>query len=316
MFTIPSRPMIDWTGYRPQDRAHQAVVVGKLNEFMRAPATAWDRVHAKAREFTTKDSTPDLFSAVNPVSVIQSDVGPYDFGWQPAFREIDLRQSNKGSFDIMDVSSALTFAKVREGEEAKIFQVSGVKTNVTLDLYGGGLAFSKKWWDDQDFYRVEQQAEDFRYSYYKAQATLFYGLIAAGTDAITYDTSDVRTMNNAVAEMLNENFSSLPVTEGMEFLIYSNPKLKERIAAALNAVTAYTAQKSLQFTMRLITTPHITSTTYYWVVAPGLKNQWGRRMDLTVLSDTDIYRYAENVVGWGRFGGSLNVAQLRRCALS
>jgi hypothetical protein len=57
-------------------------------------------------------------------------------------------------------------------------------------------------------------------------------------------------------------------------------------------------------------------TTYTWLVAPGIKNKYLRRMDLTMLSDMDITMFAEDIVGWGRYGGYINSAQVRRLALS
>jgi hypothetical protein len=317
MIRIADRPQIDWRGIDPSNPIHQRVIIGKLNEYMLEPVTVAKKIRARLQELTTKDATSDMFDATNVLSVIQSDAGPaFDMGWQDAFKMQDLRGSSKGSFDIMDVSSGLTFAKVKEGAAALIYQISGAKTTVSMDLYGGGLSFSKIWWDDQDYYKVEEAASDFRWKYFKQQAVLFYGLITAVTDDVAFDTNDQTTINNAVAEIIRQNLDSLPIDEGAEFLIYCAPELKQRMAAALAAVVAYTADRQIQFRARIVTSARITSTTNYWVVYPGVKSQWGNRMDLSVLGETDIYRYAENAVGWGRYGGSLNAAQVRRLALS
>jgi|TARA_Y100000310_G_scaffold473_1_gene537 hypothetical protein len=317
MLRIASRPQIDWNAVDPQNPAHQRAVIGKLNEFMLEPITALRKQRAMIQELTTKDATPDMFDAVNVQSVIQSDVGPvFDFAWQEAFDMVDMRSSNKGSFDIMDVSSGLAFAKVKEGMEAEIYQISGSKTNVPMDLYGGGLSFSKVWWDDQEYYKIEQAARDFRWKYFKQQATLFYGLIVAVTDSVAFDTDDQTTINNAVSEIIRQNDGTVPIDENAEFLLYCAPELKGRLAEALAAVVAYTAHKQLQFRAKIIGSVRISSTSNYWCVYPGAKSQWGNRMDLAVLGETDIYRYAENAVGWGRYGGAVNAAQVRQLALS
>tara|TARA_Y100000310_G_scaffold331632_1_gene405559 strand:+ start:21481 stop:22413 length:933 start_codon:yes stop_codon:yes gene_type:complete len=309
-------PGIDYRGIDPENPAHQKAVLGKLNQFLAAPSTQARKIRAKIQELTTKDATPDMFDAVNVVDVIQSDITSFDFGWQAAFGLVDMRASNKGSFDIMDVTDGLTFAQVKEGEEATIYQISGAKTNVPMDLYGGGLSFSKVWWDDQDYYKIEEASAAFRYKYFKQQADLFYGLIVAVTTAGTFDTDDQTTINNAAADLINDNFGTFPIDETVELLLFCNPQLKKRYSAALNAVVAYTADKQLQFRVRIVTSPHITSTTQSWLVYPGGKSKWGNRMDLSVMGESDIYRYAENVVGWGRYGGAVNAVQIRRLNLS
>jgi len=58
-------------------------------------------------------------------------------------------------------------------------------------------------------------------------------------------------------------------------------------------------------------------TAQYFVVLPGRKLKSGNRMELTVLSETDILAYAETVAGWGRYGAVVGEdEQLRRCATS
>jgi hypothetical protein len=307
---------MNWANFEPQNPIHQKVVIQKLNSYLSAPQQAAERIAAKVQEYTTKDGTPDMFDAINVLKILQSDVVEFDFGWKEGFEVQDMRQTSKSSFDIMDLTSGLTFEAVAEGMEAKIYGVSGDKTTVPMSLYGGGLAFSQIWWDDQEFYKVEQQARDFRSKYYKAQATIAYGLLDDTTNDVAFATNDQTTINNAISELINDNFGSLPVTGMEEFVIYCNPKLKQRIAAALNSVVAYTAEKQLLYSVKLVSTPFMTSTTYYWVVLPGLKNQWGERQDLVVLDEVDIYRYAKNVVGWGRYGGAINTDQIRRCALA
>jgi len=273
-------------------------------------------VRGVAREFTTKGMTEDMFTAENVVDVIQTDVAEIDLGWQAAFDMVDLRGSAKASFDIMDVSSGLSFQKVRSGGPAKIYGVQGDKTTVSMDMYGGGLAFERIWWDDQEYYKVEQAAADFRFKYFDAQATIFYTLLQDTTNDSAFATSDQQTIATAVAEMQTTLHKSLPITSATEILLYYNPTLQFRIQAAMAAVVAYTGQKQMPFNVRPIMSPYVTGTSYYWLVLPGQKNKWGNRMDLQILGEMDIVRYADNIVGWGRYGGQVNTDQIRRVALS
>lgn len=314
---IAGMPGIDWTGFNPNKKEHRAGVSAKVQEFVSAAHVEQRKfTRGKTSEFTTKGMTEDMFSAQNVVDVIQTDVADIDLGWQAAFDMVDLRGMPKSSFDIMDVSSGLTFTAVRSGGAAKIYGVSGDKTTVSMSLYGGGLAFERIWWDDQDYYKVEEATADFRFKFFDVQATTFYTLLADTTNDVAFDSDDVTTISNAAAELLNDLFKTLPMTAGSELLLYFNPALQKRAFAALNGVLAYTNEKNMRFNVRPIMSPYVTSSTYFWLVLPGRKNKWGNRMDLSILGETDIVRYAENIVGWGRYGGQINTDQIRRLALS
>lgn len=309
---------INWKGFDPSNEKHRARVVAKLNEFLAGPGLRAQKARAKIEELTTDADTADWAAAKNVIDVIQTDVGDADMAWQLMFDIVDMKSSGKSSMDVLDVSSGLTFAAVNPGEAAKIFKVAGAKNTISFDMYGGGIGFLKKWYDDQEYYKVADQAKDFRFKYYDEQASIAYALMVAVTTAGTFATDDVTTINNAVAAIINASHKTLPgVNDRTAFLLYCTPKLKARMSKALRTVLAYQAtQNQLIYNVQLISTPYVTDTSHYWIVAPKAKNKWGDRMDLLVISETDIVRYAETVVGWGRYGGFINSAQVRRCNLS
>lgn len=323
--TLPGKPGIKWVGkdakgrpfrFDPQNPKHLQYVTGKINEFCRAPVEIRQQVLARVQELTTKDATPDLFNNINVADVIQTDVGDIDLGWQQAFDLIDLRDTQESSFEVLDVSSGLTFSKVKPGENAKIYRVSGSKVTVSIDRYGGGLGFDLDWWMDSKFYHVEQAVADFRFKHYDEMAQVFFALITAVTTAGTFDTDDMTTINNAVAAILNASHKVLPVSPSSTFLLYYNPTLEKRVFKALNQVVAYTAQKELRYRVIPVMSLYVTDTTHTWLVLPGRKNKWGNRMDLTVLEQTNIHNWTHDAVGWSRYGAHLNSAQVRRLNLS
>lgn len=314
--TLPGKPGLKWKGFDPKNPKHLDAVKGKINEFMKAPANLRQQVLARVQELTTKDATPDLFNNINVASVIQSDVGEIDLGWQQAFDLVDLRDTQESSFEILDVSSGLTFGKVKAGENAKVYRVAGTKITVPVDLYGGGLGFDLTWWMDSKFYHVEQAIADFRFKHYDAMAQVFYALLTAVTTAGSYSTDDATTINNAVATILNASHKVLPVAPTSTFLLYYNPTLEKRIFTALNSVVAYTNQAALRFRVIPVMSLYITDATHYWLVLPGRKNKWGNRMDLEVMEQTNILNFTHDAVGWSRYGGYLSSAQVLRCNLS
>ena len=310
---------LKWGNFDKGNPEHVKRVFAKMREFMAAPAEAADRIRAKVKELTTSGDTADWASAVNAIEAFQTDVGAVDLGWAAAFDEVDLRGGSKSSIDLLDVSSGLTFGKIREGGRAVIYGVSGAKTTISADLYGGGIGFLRTWWDDEEWYKVEEMARDFRYKHENQRATVMYALIEnTAAEDVAFDTTDQKTWGNAASDLIVDLDTTVPgvANDSTTFLLYHHPSLKQRVATALRAVLAYQpGATELVFNIQPVSTPKIANTKF-WMVAPGGKNKYLRRMDLTLLSDEDITMFAEDVVGWSRYGGFINTAQVREIALS
>ncbi len=314
------RPFMSFAGYDPANPKHRSAVRVKLNEFLTTPAKTLEAVKAKVDELTTGGDTSTWDSIVNAIMAIQEDVGIADAAWKLAFDEVDLRAVPKSSFDIVGTSSGLTFAKVRPGGRAKIYQVAGSVQNVRVDQYGGGIGFLQSWWDDQEYYKIQEQAADFRFKYSEQEAAIHYALITAIATAVSYDSTgantaikDVNTMNVACSTLIVNNRTALPaVNDRMNFLFYHHPNLKARVHAALNSVITDTPVKVNTYNITPVSSTSIGTGYLGQMVAPGLKNKFGRRLDLQILSETDITMRAETVVGWGRYGSYVNSAQVLR----
>lgn len=316
IFRLPGMPGIQWHGFDSRKPEHCQRVVARLNEYMAAPATLRERVTARVQELTSKDATPDMFNNVNVVDMIQTDLYELDLGWQQAFRFVDLRQTFESSFEILDVSSGLTFQKVKAGENVRIYRVAGEKQTVSIDRYGGGLGFDLEWWMDNKFYHVEEAAADFRAKYYQEQAETFYALIEAVETEESYDTDLVTTISNGVATLLSNLHGSLPASAASTFLLYFAPKLQKAVFAALNDVLSYTKERQMRFNVVPVMSQNVSTTNKLWLVLPGRKNAWANRMDLTLWGDTNIHNFTHDIVGWGRYAGYLNSSQVLRIATS
>jgi hypothetical protein len=233
---------------------------------------------------------------------------------------------------------------VLEGEKAKLFKMNGSKVSVTLDMYGGGLGWSRRLFDDREYWTIEDNAIYFRNKAYSSKAQDFYDLI--DSMAATYDLAwqavtgavpntnenyvpirDINTINKACENILlrltgNANGTDdlgMGVTPASEFIILAPIQLIGRIKRALGMVQQPFAGSTTQlnYNVRPIYTMMLASATEYYVILPKNKIKGANRMDLTIFSDFDIESYTDIAVGWQRYGGAIGeIKQLVRCSTS
>ena len=329
---------------------------GSLNRFLVEPNTAPFKAAAQAFASTgdvgiAKTTLIQAFgtSADFPTSVLEvldkyRLTTYFDTGYEQVFGMLDLRGSNRNGFDILDVNSGLTFAVVLEGEKAKLFKMSGTKASVSLDMYGGGLGWSRRLFDDKEYWTIEDNAIYFRNKAYSSKAQDFYTLI--DNVAATYDLAwqavtgavpttnenyvpirDINTINKACENILlrlsgNANGTDdlgMGVTPASEFIILAPVQLIGRIRRALGMVQQPFAGSTTQLNcnVRPVYTMMLESATEYYVIYPKNKIKGANRMDLTIFSDFDIESYTDIAVGWQRYGGAIGeIKQLVRCSTS
>lgn len=320
-----------WKGFNPKKKEHQAHFKAKLGEFLAAPIEAEKkvsaqrgRIMAKLGEFTAHTNTAAWDNVQNVIDVFADDVGEMDMAWMLAFDEVDLTGAARSSFDILGHASGMTFERVPDGDRAKIYGISGNRINVPVDTYGAGIGFLQNWFDDQEWWNIEDAANKFRFGEADQKAAAHYGLISAVDDTVTYDATgattkekDANTISAGVAEIVEENASSgLGITATSPFLLYTNTNLYARALAAINTVVPDTNRPAMPYNVRPVSTTHVASTHLGWLVAPGRKSKHGRRLNLEILSDFDITMRGQDFVGWYRYGAFANAAQIRRLAKS
>jgi len=300
--------------------------------YMDCPRRAASALRAKVQEFTTGADFPA--TAVEAIARFHQVDEP-DLGWEQVFDVVDFTGTAKNGFDLVDVSSGLSFRAIAPGEKAEVYKVSGDKVTVNFDLYGGALGWSKLWFDDQEYWKIEDAAKEFRAKWYADKAQAHYDLISrsrADSDVSWQGESsdpkavrDAETINYACAAILDElQGKGFDVNANSRFVVVAPVQLMARVRNALNTTLITSGSAELNFNVGLAVTTRLkdqalsaAETAQYFVVLPGRKIKSGNRMDLTVLSETDILAYAEVVAGWGRYGAVAGeTGQLRRCATS
>jgi len=324
----------DWSKVDFKSKEGVAKLTGAFNHFFQAP----DRqpaLKAALKHFATKGDFPD---EVMQVLEKYHATPSYDLGYESIFDIKDFTGTNQGGFDLLDVSSGLTFAKVPTGDKAKVFKFTGTKTTVYFDLYGGALGWHKTLIDDAQYWTLEDNAIAFRNKAYSSRAQAFYDLIdalpsaknlawqaveptsVAGTSENYNAIRDIRTINAACLAILKAlKDEGMGVTPQSPFVILAPVDLKDRILRALGIVQQPFAGSvgRLSYNVTPIFSLQLSATDKYYVILPKGKLKGGYRMDLTLMSQTNILEYTETVAGWMRYGGAIGETnQLRRCSIA
>ena len=316
----------DWGKVDFRNPGHVKKMAGAFQHFMRVPEKNV-QLKAALQQFTTKGDFPDEILAVLEKFHATND---WDTGFEQVFDVRDFTGTNQSGFDILDVSSGLTFAKIPVGDKIKIYKMEGSKASVTFDRYGGGLNWDRTWFDDRQYWQIEDTAIEFRNKAYQDRATNFYALIDAISSAqnltwqgVSGDTEAVRdaaTMNKAALQILTDlKDSGYGVTVNTSLVLLAPLALKPRVEKALANLNQATANsiRSVSYTFRPIYSLMLSSSTVYYVIVPKIKAKAGYRMDLTLFNMFDPLAYADTVAGWMRYGGAIgDINQFQRCAVS
>ena len=310
-----------------------------VRHFMSRPRVAAEEIRARVQEFTVPGDFPA--DAVEAIARFHQVDDP-DTGWSEVFDVIDFTGTRKNGFDLLDVSTGLSFRAVKPGEKALVYKVSGQKVSVDFDLYGGALGWSRLWFDDEEYWKLEDSAKEFRARWYAAKAQSHYDLLSAaradsdvawqGGEDDSPAVGDAATVNYACAAIIAElEGKGLEVNANATFVVVTPIQLLARLRNALritlsgNVSGGLTGEQSeVNYNVRLVVTTRLKNqaltaaeTGKYLVALPGRKLKSGDRMELTILSEQDILAYAETVAGWGRYGAIVGeTGQLRRCAVS
>jgi len=302
---------------------------GAVQHFLTKP----DRLRARIHEYTTRSDVPP--SAKDAVALF-SEAPEADFGYERVFDIIDFTSTQKNSFDIVTVGSGLTFAPVMPGQKAKVYKFTGERVSVPFERYGGALQWDKTWFDDAEFWNIEDATQQFRNRWYSDRAQVFYDLISGsrsdsdvawkGESSDTKAARDAETINYACADIIaslaGKGYDVNPQTR---FVVIAPIQLVARVKNALNVSLLDTGSNdALNFNVEIVITSKLRThdlsaaeTGKYFVCLPGRKAKGGYRQELTLLAETDILAYAETVAAWGRYGGLVgDAAQFRRCATS
>jgi len=340
----------DWGRFEQMGGFANPQAMGMLNGALQAftdiaesaPVRAAAQAFARSGDPASIQSTLQAYatSADFPTTVLEvmakyQQTSYFDTAYEQIFQMLDMRNSNRNGFDITDVTDALSFKVVEEGAKAKLYGMSGTKTTVTLDQYGGGLSWSRRLFDDKEYWTLENNAVAFRNQWFYDKAVNFYALIdavAASQDLAwqavepagvttaneNYNAiRDIETINTACENILldvkDKGYGVSPMTP---FVILAPIQLKGRLTRALGMVQQPFASSTARQTYNVSTVYSLmlSSSTEYYVVLPGHKIQGANRMDLTTYLKFDPLSYSDISVGWGRYGGAIgDIEQIQRC---
>jgi len=315
------RKIFDWSGIKKfaTDEEKKLAIIKRASDFMK------ELLEDPLIYHREKLAGPDaaLMGAVPIASVYTSSVKTPDRGYEVLFDEYDMRNSANDSFEILDVTGGVTFYQVKPGEEVKLSAIpKGALTTVKYLQFAGGLNILDVWLRFNQYYKIDELFEDTILSWWDKKADLFYGLLEALGAGINqaFDTSDVKTINNACAQILIDcKAAGLKVPENPDFVITCNPLLKERVLAALKMT--YETQgvnKQVVFNVPTVVTTSKVLNTRYYVSLPGFKNKRGEWEDLNARPAQRDEQHLGAVHVWtGMYNGIIGQsAQHRRCALS
>lgn len=317
------RIISDWSKLDFKNPDHVKKFAGAFQHFMRVPQRD-PAIKAALQQFTTKGDFPAEILQVLEKFHATPD---WDNGFEQVFDIRDFTSSNVSGFDILDVESGLTFAKVPVGDKIKVFKMSGAKTSVGFDRYGGGLNWDRTWFDDKQYWTIEDTAIAFRNKAYASRAANFYALIEAISDqdlawqGVTADSQavrDAKTINKAALDILTAvKDKGYGVNANTQLILLAPLALMSRVNAALAVVNqAFAgAPRTVAFTIKPVYSLMLTATTKFTVCLPGKKTKGGYRMDLTLFNLFDPLAYADTVAGWMRYGGAIgDTDQFKVCA--
>lgn len=334
---MKGRIIADWSKVDFANPASRQKVTGALQHFMKMPDAKDSPVRKAIQAFATKGDFPtEILQVLEKFHAVPD----YDLGYEQIFDVRDFTGTNESGFKILSVESGLTFGKVETGSKAKVYKFSGSVSEVTFDLYGGGLNWDRKLIDDRQYWSLEDNAIAFRNKAYQSRAAIFYALIEAAGAASGNDQSwasvtpaSVATTNenyNAIRDVNTINAACLAILADLkddgvganansQFVVVAPIALKSRLerAAKMLQQPVVGSGQHLSFNIRIIYTLMLASNSYYYVCYPKAKCKAGYRMDLTMFDQFDLLSYADTMVGWMRYGGAVgDTDQIARCAVA
>lgn len=285
---------------------------------------------ALSQKYATPGDNPNLQATAGRVqSYFHAGLNEIDLGWTNLFTNVDLRSSNQPSFEILDASSTLKFVQRAPGEKVEINRDFGDTSAVVKYVtYAGGLGVLDDWLRFQQFWNIEQVVMEFRAKYFEKQAALHYGLfVALGSGInIAFDTDATVTFNKAAASILRAvKAKGYGVSQNVGFYILVNPEKLGYVTKMLDTtrgtqLLAYNQNSEPvgYNVLGVIATTEIpAAATDYYLVLPGRKIQRATWMDLSIETNRDIYKRAQDWVGTGQFNAAIgDVDQVRRVAFA
>lgn len=306
----------------PEERARaSAMMAGAFQHFMNQPMAADKQFQAKIKEFVGKGDFPtQMLDYVDKFVIGEQQI---DTAWQQVFDVLNFQGTDKSGFKIRKVSNGLVFAELLNGESVEIQAISGTEITVPFRRFGGGIGYDQVWWDDQDWYMIEDETRAFRNKWYKKLAQIHTALVEALGGGVNqaWNTNLVKTLNDACVQIiLDAENVGMDIGDNPTFVLWSPLNKKPAVMDALRAAylnTATDLNKPLHFNIVPAFTTNFSSNTYAYLCLPKGQLKSGDRMGLQLYGEFDIYKYSTAVTGYFRHGAAIGDSrQIRRIPFS
>lgn len=274
---------------------------------------------------TGPSDAPDLMNRNTPVTagVFYTAVGDpmAPFGFEEIFDFVDMRGSGQTSFDLLDVTNAITFAEKKSGEKMKVYGITSGKSTVTKMTIAAAIGILDDWINYAQFWNLNQAAVEAKSKYYDKMAADHYAVFVAACAAnnVVFSTSDIVTINNACAAVFNALAGLGYVLTGNEqFILRANPALKSRIeyAFATTFNSPNTEKNQIVWNVNRAYSTKLGSTKIY-LGLPGRKAKRAIWADLSAETDRDILLKGTDVAYSGEYNMAIGeTKQFRELNLS
>lgn len=300
----------------------------KIMAYMAEPRSIY-RAQEKARieAFTASSDIPRMITD-NFDSFLDTD--EYDMHWEAAYKDVTL-EPGRLFWEIMNVTSGVTFQKVPEGAKVDVRALSGTKVMIHCEKYGGALGWSQELLMSRNWNAMEDMAMDFRESYWADKADRHYAILAAAknstatawatttvanTDPLYRVTRDIGTLENGGYTLTNRiKDKGYGDVANRPLLLLAPVALRSRILRAL----AYTGQDvagapnrvTYPITPRFTFNEYLTeaagssSDTKALLLVPGKRIQKATAMEPTNYMRKDIQSLTDIQVVWSFYGAGV-----------
>jgi hypothetical protein len=333
---------LDWEKFNYKDPEQLKQLAGALQFFCALPdlyvpqqfagIQAFTKVRDEIRKMQAFTTTADFPPSMLPIIEKYHILPTYDNGYEQIFDVRDFSGSGRDGFTVYAVQSGLTFRRVKVGEKAKVFEMSGEKASCFFDYYAGALGWHRMLFEDKDWWTIEDNAIQFRNKAYQFRASVFYSLIEAVfahksacigltdpgcTDCTAYAKAIACALNQAAATILtnckDKGYGISP--DSTEFIVLTPLHMRGIVRQALGlSLQNYAgSERQIDFKFRQVTSLMLTDANRIWVILPKISLKAGYRMDLTLFSDFDILSYTDTTAGWMRYGGCIGDIEQLEC---
>lgn len=171
------------------------------------------------------------------ISVHGGESTALDFSYQALFREIDMRSSATGTYEMVDATVGLTFREILPGERMRTGSISSANQFIKALEFGAGLGILDIWLEDNELFRIEDAVQVAVKKWSRFVADAHYTLLAAIGAArnIAFDATIAQTIDNAANKIGNELGDKFGLSDSPSVYVLTAAPHAQKVSKALAA---------------------------------------------------------------------------------